>query len=299
MTAATINPFTQPNACCYRKMTQPTFIGIGGQKCASTWIYDILSDHPDVAMSQQKEIDFFSYHYDHGLQWYEDNFIATGNSVAFGEISPSYFHEPGVPERLRRHYPEVKLIVSLRNPLQRAISNHVHEIRIGHLTGDDLSLERGLKNNPMYVEKGLYAKHLQRWLEYFPREQILILLFEDIVGDRVESARRIYRFLGIDEDHRSVALDNRSNPSYLNRYKGLEAFRKRIRTAVRRLGFNFAWDVAAKLGMRRLYSRINKISGNNNMPEPEETTVRKLANEFGNDISRLEAMLSRDLTTWR
>jgi hypothetical protein len=280
-------------------MTQPTFIGIGAQKCASTWIYDILADHPDVALSHQKEINFFSYHYDHGLQWYEDNFCATGKPVAFGEISPSYFHEPGVPERLRRHYPKVKLIVSLRNPVQRAISNHVHEIRIGHLTGDDLSLEKGLKNNPMYVEQGLYAKHLQRWLDYFPREQILILLFDDIVGDRAESARRIYRFLGIDEDHRSANLDNRSNPSYVNRSKGLEAFRKGIRMAVRRLGFDFVWDLAAKLGMRRLYNRINKVSGKSKIPEPQETTVHKLMREFSDDITQLEAILSRDLSKWR
>jgi len=280
-------------------MKQPTFIGIGAQKCASTWIYDILDDHPDVALSQQKEIDFFSYHYDHGLQWYEEKFSATGKHVASGEISPSYFHEPGVPERLLRHYPEVKLIVSLRNPVQRAISNHLHEIRIGHLTGDDLSLERGLKNNPMYVEQGLYAKHLRRWFDHFPREQMLILLFEDIVGDRAESARRIYRFLGIDEDHRSAALNNRSNPSYANRYKGLEAFRKGVRMAVCRLGFDFVWDLAAKLGMRRLYNRINKLSGKCIIPEPEKTTVHKLMSEFSDDITQLEAILSRDLTIWR
>ena len=80
-------------------MPKPTFIGIGAQKCASTWIYDILKDHPDVALSELKEVDFFSYKYDHGLQWYENNFSEAGTQSVIGEISPSYFHEPAVPAR--------------------------------------------------------------------------------------------------------------------------------------------------------------------------------------------------------
>ncbi|MCU7890878.1 MAG: sulfotransferase domain-containing protein [Candidatus Thiodiazotropha sp. (ex Ustalcina ferruginea)] len=280
-------------------MTHPTFIGIGAQKCASTWIYDLLADHPDVALSPHKEIDFFSYHYGHGLQWYENNFNGAGDCIAVGEISPSYFHEPGVPQRAHRHYPDVKLIVSLRNPIKRAISNHVHEIRIGHLTGDDLSLEKGLQNNPMYVEQGRYAKHLERWLACFPKEQILILLFEDIVSNRADTAKRLYRFLGIDENHLPCALDSRSNPSYVNRYSGLEVFRRGLRKVVRRIGLDLAWDFAAKIGVRQLYKRVNKVSGEAIIPEPQDATLQQLMAEFNDDISRLESILSRDLSMWR
>ena len=64
----------------------------------------------------------------------------------------------------------MKLILFLRNPLDRLISNHKHEIRVSHLAGNELSVEFGLMNNPSYVEQGLYATHLERWLEYFPKE---------------------------------------------------------------------------------------------------------------------------------
>lgn len=281
-------------------MPTPTFIGIGAQKCASTWIYDILSDHPQVALSSLKEVDFFSYKYDHGVQWYEHNFSEqyAGQPVV-GEISPSYFHEPAVPERVLRHYPDIKLIVSLRHPVKRAISNHTHEIRTGHLTGEDLTFEKGLANNPTYVDQGMYAKHLQRWLDAFPREQVLVLVFEEVIADRVAAAKKIYDFLGIDQHHQSAFLDSRSNPGYVNRSKGLESFRKKARGFVKSIGLDFLWGLLAKLGLRKLYSGVNKVSSAEAIPSPLESTLANLNAEFSDDIAQLEELLARDLSVWR
>ncbi|BFM05567.1 sulfotransferase domain-containing protein [Halioxenophilus aromaticivorans] len=281
-------------------MPTPTFIGIGAQKCASTWIYDILSDHPQAALSGLKEVDFFSYKYDHGLQWYERNFDEgfSGQPVV-GEISPSYFHEPAVPERVLRHYPNIKLIVSLRNPVKRAISNHTHEIRVGHFGGSDLSLEKGLANNPTYVDQGLYAKHLQRWLEVFPRENVLVLVFEEVIADRTKAAKQIYEFLGIDSAHQSAFLDSKSNPGYVNKSKGLESFRKKARGMVKSVGLDSVWGMAAKLGLRKLYSNMNKVPGSKAVPAPKDETVVQLQQLFEQDIEQLEALLARDFTIWR
>ena len=89
-------------------------LGIGVQKCASTWLYDILLDHPQVALSEHKEIDFFSYHYGRGYQWYENHFRSESPQHFSGEISPSYFVEGLVPERLKLYAPDAKILVSLR-----------------------------------------------------------------------------------------------------------------------------------------------------------------------------------------
>ncbi|MGC1507005.1 sulfotransferase domain-containing protein [Ketobacter sp. MCCC 1A13808] len=280
-------------------MPKPTFIGIGAQKCASTWIYDILKDHPDVALSELKEVDFFSYKYDHGLQWYENNFSEAGTQSVIGEISPSYFHEPAVPARVYRHYPDIKLIVSLRDPIKRAVSNHMHEVRIGHLSGEDISFENGLANNPTYIEQGLYATHLERWMSVFPRENILILLFEDVIANREAAAKKIYQFLALDDQHRSVALDTRSNPSYVNRYKGLEKLRKGLRKTVKSLGLDFLWRYLAKMGLSKLYSGVNKVSAAKAVPPPKEATIQNLAVEFDTEITQLESILSRELSMWR
>src|SRR5512145_3457050 len=83
--------------------TRPTYVGIGAQKCASTWLHRMLEAHPQVCVPAVKEVDFFSYRYDRGYQWYERR-LTTGSDgtvrTARGEISPSYFCEPSVPERL-------------------------------------------------------------------------------------------------------------------------------------------------------------------------------------------------------
>lgn len=280
-------------------MPKPTFIGIGAQKCASTWIYDVLKDHPDVVLSQQKEVDFFSYKYDHGIQWYEKHFSEADGHAVVGEISPSYFHEPAVPARVHRHYPDIKLIVSLRNPVKRAISNHLHEVRVGHFSGDDISFEKGLANNPMYVEQGLYAQHMMRWLSVFPRENILVLVFEEVVANREAAAREIYRFLELDDDHRSEALDTRSNPGYVNRFRRLESVRKGLRRFVRSIGFDFVWSFLAKSGLRKVYSDVNKVSGERAVPPPEAATIKTLSAQFDDEITQLESLLSRELGMWR
>ena len=121
--------------------TKINFLVIGAQKCASTWIYDILRDHRQVLLSERKELDFFSYHYERGFQWYERQFGPPNGWLAVGEISPSYFHEPAVPARLGEYLPEAKIIVSLRDPVERALSHHRHAVRVGDVVGDDLSFE--------------------------------------------------------------------------------------------------------------------------------------------------------------
>jgi hypothetical protein len=86
--------------------------------------------------------------------------------------------------------------LSLRDPVERALSNHRHEVRVGHLAGADLSFETGLANNPMYVEQGLYATHLKNWMRHFPRADILVVLMEDIASDPLAVSKTVYRSWG-------------------------------------------------------------------------------------------------------
>lgn len=77
---------------------KPNFIGIGAQKCASSWLYDILADHPEAAVSATKELDFFSYHYERSYAWYERQFPEKLGAKAIDEITPSHFNEDAAPE---------------------------------------------------------------------------------------------------------------------------------------------------------------------------------------------------------
>jgi hypothetical protein len=278
---------------------RPTYVGIGAQKCASTWLYRVLASHPQVAVPEAKELDFFSYRYDRGYQWYESCFPPRRNGhQAAGEISPSYFSEPCVPERIVRYAPEARVVVSLREPVERALSNHRHEVRLGHLRGGDLSFERGLANNPMYVEQGLYAKHLRNWLRYFPFDQVMVVLHEDVASDPEGVSRRLYRFLGVDEHFVSPALGGQFNRSYATRSLSVARLKDSVYAATRGPALRCAWDAAAGLGLRSLYRGVNTTPSETVIPAPSAETIARLRQTFEPDIRDLEILLGRSLQTW-
>ena len=177
-------------------MVKPTFLGIGAQKCASSWIRNVLHDHPEVFVSHPREVDFFSYHYNRGYTWYERHFDHAGTAKAIGEISPSYFCDPLAPAWVREYKRDVKLILTLRDPIARAFSNHLHEIRMGHFRGADLRFEAGLESNPMYLFQSRYGTHLANWLREFPKDRVLRPRAGGDPGQRGRSGASALFFLG-------------------------------------------------------------------------------------------------------
>ena len=277
---------------------KPMFIGLGAQKCASTWLYQVLATHPQVRLPTLKEIDFFSYHYDRGFQWYERHFEGFEGVYRTGEISPSYFHDPAAPARVRGYRRDMKLLLTLRDPVDRALSNHKHEVRLGHFTGADLSFEAGLANNPMYVEQGLYGKHLANWLRHFPRAQVYVALMEDISAEPERVAREVFRFLGVDDAFESSAVARRFNASFATRSKSLTKLKDEIYRWSRSPAVGWLWSTAAGIGARDVYRRLNVIESEAVIPPPRPQTLRELRERFARDIRELERLLDRDLSPW-
>lgn len=274
------------------------FVGIGAQKCASTWLYQILSDHPEVALSATKELDFFSHWYNRGYQWYEGHWTLKPSIVAFGEVSPSYFCEPAVPERLKSYNPKARILLSLRDPVDRAVSNHLHEIRLGHLKGPDLSFDFGLRNNPMYLEQSRYGHHLSQWLRSFPPEQVLILFMDDIEIAPRDVETRVQQFLGIDTGHRSTALANRPNVSRVYRFGRLEKVHKGVRHIVKRLGLDPLWKQAQSVGLQNAYRRFNRLPTSEVVAPISIETKSRLRAQLVDDIRLLESLSGRSLENW-
>lgn len=277
---------------------KPTFIGIGAQKCASTWLYGMLQEHPEVGVGKEKEVDFFSYHFDHGYEWYERQFADCGQKKMIGEISPSYFCEAGVPERVHQYQPDAKILVSFRDPVKRALSNHRHEVRVGHFTQDGLRFESGLANNPMYLEQGRYATHLKRWLAYFPPEQLMVVLMDDIEKDPLAVAREVYRFLGVDENYQPEHLTKRFNPSYANRSQFLLAMKDMLYRVTRLPGLGWIWGLGSVFGVKALYRGVNRVDSEQAIPAPNQQTLDALRKEFGPEIRELSDMIQRPLDAW-
>ncbi len=276
-----------------------SFIGIGAQKCASTWLHDVLAQHPRIGMPPgKKEVDFFSNHYDFGFQWYEGHFAGSGSRLA-GEISPSYLHTPGTAERVAHYNPDMRVILIVREPVARAFSNHKHEVRIGHFQGADLSFEAGLRNNPSYIEQGLYARHLRRWLEVFPREHILVLRFDDVFARPRDVAVQVCNFLAIVELPPDVDVSRKSNESYLVRSTLMERGKNSMRSTLRSLGLGKAWDLLGNSGLRARYRRANRMVPEHAIGMPDPPTIDALKAIFRPDIDELEQLTGLTFDTWR
>jgi tetratricopeptide (TPR) repeat protein len=192
----------------------PKFIIIGSQRCGTTSLYTYLAEHPQILTPIKKEMDFFSWHFHRGIDWYLAHFppMPPGEQFVTGEASPSYFDSREAPERLYSACPEAKLIVLLRNPVDRAIS---HFYRLKGLNWEGRSLDRAisdeierLNQNPEYIigeepgnylARGRYIEFIKNWLAFFPQEQLLILKSEDLYAGAATTVNHVLAFLELPE----------------------------------------------------------------------------------------------------
>ncbi len=274
-------------------------IGIGAQKCASTWLYGMLAEHPEASVSTDKELDFFSSFYDRGYYWYEQQFEPNPSGTILAEVSPSYFCDSDAPARAYKYNPDMKVVLTLRHPIKRSLSNHRHEIRVMHAVKDDWSFETGLANNPMYIEQGYYAKHLKKWLEVFPREQVHVVLMDDIKAQGEQTVQALYKFVGINSDHQPDSMSKSYNKSFVNKNENLARVKDSVYSLSRRPPISWLWNIATLIGLRKLYRHLNQQDSEQVIPDPSQSTLDELADLYENDIAELEKLLGRSLDAWR
>ncbi|MEM8579874.1 MAG: sulfotransferase domain-containing protein [Pseudomonadota bacterium] len=275
----------------------PNFIGIGVQKCATSWLHEILHAHRDIFTSEPKEIDFFTANYDRGYEWYRRHFADAAGTVARGETSPSYFYNPGVPERIHAFDPNIRLLVIFRDPVERAYSNHLHEVRANHITSSE-HFEDGLLNNPCYIDQGRYATHLTRWLDTFPTEAILPLIFEEIVSEPESSVRTVYNFLGVDPAGKFDNSRKSSNQSVAYRRPGLQKVMQKGGNALRRSGFGHGLERIKSFPPIKKIMDLNRQNLRHTVPALLPETRKRLEAEFTPEIDALAKMLGRKSLPW-
>lgn len=180
----------------------PNLIIIGAMKSGTTSLHHYLNLHPEIQMTQQKELNFFSKdkNWNRGIDWYKSHFV--GKAKIYGESSPNYTRYPqkkGIPERIFSVIPQTKLIYILRNPIERIISHYVHNYASGE---ENCSFEEAINKIECndYLERSQYFLQLEQYLEYFPKSNILIITSEEMSKNAQKTMKKVFQFLEVDSD---------------------------------------------------------------------------------------------------
>jgi hypothetical protein len=195
-----------------------------------------MIQHPQILRSLRKEVHYFDGggehdmdNYEKGLQWYRAHFpyikSVNGNCIT-GEASPEYIFHPLAAARIYSAVPQVKMICLLRNPTERAISHYFHAKRKGHeklsisnaLHEEEKRMKHAINNqdyrdstfiHSSYKHRGLYKEQLERYLEYFSREQLLVLESDELFGKPEFTLRKVFQFLEVDSEYKVKDLKPR------------------------------------------------------------------------------------------
>jgi Sulfotransferase domain len=210
----------------------PTFLLIGAMKSGTTTLQQYLTRHPQVYMCTPKEPNFFNDHWHRGVGWYERLFARAGRAIARGEASVRYTNFPSDPEcpaRIASVVPDVRLLFLAREPVERIRSHYLHEVAA---LRERRPFAEALAQNPIYLDYSRYAIQLQRYLDHFPREQLLILRAEDLFRTPLEVLPEVYGFLGIDPSWRPPGPTRRDNQT-AGRFQLPVPVRQGIKLAIR------------------------------------------------------------------
>jgi hypothetical protein len=284
-------------------MILPNFLCVGAQKAGTTSLYHILSQHPEIYLSERKEIRYFDQNrnFKKGIDWYCRFFKkANKNHKAIGEITPSYLYYSEVPQRIYEVLGgKIKLIFLFRHPVDRAFSHYTMNKREGFesrkflevIEQEPLNEIPTIKNRGRYayIKRSLYSEQLQRYLQYFDRENMGFLIFERLFKQRKSKALKpivdllqlSYFEFDIDVENNPTRIPTNPilkkmyyNSSFVRRWRKYILPSKRVRQSLTRL----------------LTRKPNK---------PDSVTKKWLLNQyFLDDIQLLEKLTGHDLSIW-
>lgn len=277
-------------------MTLPTFLGIGVPRSGTTWLHEILQTHPEVYVPKyRKEIHFFDENYDRGINWYEKFFpsdMRASKYQAIGEITPFYLYYDDSLKRILKMPSITKLIVILRNPVNRTYSHYGCLIRDGKYAG---SVEDCMSHHPEIIQQSFYSEHLKNYFQHFEREQLLILIYEQTIASSPSKTKNILaNFLGIDvERFPSTAGNARVNTSGIPKAHSAYLFFDKIAWWLKDMDLDCIVSWSKKLGIKRLFGKKRSL------PQMKEETRQYLKNCYKSEILELESLLVTDLDCWK
>lgn len=281
------------------------FIGIGASKAGTTWLGHMIGDHPQLCMSEPKEVHYFNDrlafrtnllkpNYKKGVNWYKKYFNHCDVNAVKGEITPRYFTDPVVPERIKALNPDVKIFVCIRNPVDRIYSHYY--FAKSFLQKEDRPILKAIQEEPEYLDMCMYYRNISMYLEHFPREQFFFIWFDDIRHRPEKLLSEIYEFLGVDSSYRPKDLGKKSNPARQSRFRWLQPEIRRLHYFMVSIGLSGLIKWLKRVGMKDFVMMINSKSFKKE-PMPKEVKTY-IIDHVRADVEQLEKLTGQDLKNW-
>jgi len=243
----------------------------------------------------QKEINFFSDEekWEQGLAWYEREYKKKCQSKSkLGEFSTEYFYSVEAAERIYQSYPEIKLLLSLRDPVDRAFSQYFNSIKSGAISKGTSFLDAIAKDNT-YLQQGKYKAQLENYLEYFSLDSMHILVYEDISANPLECIQSMYKFLAVDDTFIPANVNERINTARVPKNQNVDTMINTVSKKLQasKLGDSVWWAVKNS-GIPKYLRSINTEETKEHLSPQLYAELKK---NYQEDIEYLEIKLNRKL----
>lgn len=287
------------------------FMLIGATKSGTSSIYEYLKQHPSVFLPTTKEPKYFqweneSHRYSTQLDSnifknsvttfdeYQKLFLGSDSFKAVGEASVSYLYNRNTAERIHKRYSNTKLIAVLRRPDQRAFSHFVHTKWLGH---EPLSFSEAIKSEEQrinnnwgpswhYIQQGFYSEQIQRYYNYFGREQVKIVLYDDLIKDPIKLMAELFEHIEVDN-----FLPDMGKKHNVKSFAKFPMIEKMI------VNDSIIKSLVKRILPQSLKGSIKKMN-HEKLVFPEEMH-EQLIDIFSGEITKLEKLIDRDLSSWR
>lgn len=247
----------------------PDFLVLSVPKSGTTSLHLTLKEHPEICMPLQKETWFFDQNFEKGVDWYEEKFWHCPRKATIGEVTTHVFLKEKYIKRVKKVIPRVKIIVLLRDPVERCISHYFHNIRESL---EEETFEKALEKERSRVEENpamysvfaytkigsVYKDNIQKLLLFFSREQVKIIFFEELVNNQRGVLKELYDFIGVGLGPEKLA---RANVARMPRSKTLKRVLE-IPSYILKLIYNskFVQRITSPSIRRRTRVKRSKIS---------------------------------------
>lgn len=286
-------------------MSLPNTFIIGAMKSGSTSLHNYLNKHPEVFMSEMKEINYFieELNFSKGVEWYKSNFKTDKNVIGESSIGYTKRHQyKGVPQRIKDLVgTDLKFIYILRDPIERAKSHFIDDLLYQQLNYEaypEINAEL-LKENNIYIETSKYYFQLEAYLKIFEPSQFKIITFEEMKSNPLQTINNIFDFLGVEPLTDEGLIFERVNKTEQKVIKS--NFSKRVLNNDIVKGFKKLLPEQLKQSIieNQLFNKISRVPIKKEEYELNTSTVKTLNDRLETDIKQLKDFTKRDFKEWK